>query len=54
MSVSKYLENNRSFADSDTEKRDIFTLYKNDINKADTKYRSKISAIFEQIPAFLS
>lgn len=54
MSVSKYLENNRSFVDSDTEKRDIFTLYKNDINKADTKYRSKISAIFEQIPAFLS
>ena len=54
MSVSKYLENNRSFADSDTEKRDILTLYKNDINKADTKYRSKISAIFEQIPAFLS
>ncbi len=54
MSVSKYLENNRSFVDSDTEKRDIFTLYKNDINKADTKYRSKISAIFEQIPVFLS
>ena len=54
MSVSKYLENNRSFADSDTEKRDILTLYKNDINKADTKYRSKISAIFEQISAFLS
>lgn len=54
MSASKYLENNRSFVDSDTEKRDILTLYKNDINKADTKYRSKISAIFEQIPAFLS
>lgn len=54
MSVSKYLENNHSYADSDTEKRDILTLYKNDINKADTKYRSKVAAIFEQVPAFLS
>lgn len=54
MSVSKYLENNRSFADSDAEKRDILTLYRNDINKADAKYRSKVASIFEQIPAFLS
>ena len=54
MSVLKYIENNRSFAESDIEKRDILTLYKNDINRADAKYRSKISSIYEQIPAFLS
>lgn len=54
MSVSKYLENNRSFADSDAEKRDILTLYRNDINKADVKYRSKVASVYEQIPAFLS
>ena len=53
-SVSAYLENNRSFVAADAEKRDILTLYKNDIGKADVKYRSRISSIFEQIPAFLS
>ena len=53
-SVAKYLENNRTFIESDTEKRDILELYRNDINKADVKYRSKIASIFEQIPAFLS
>ena len=53
-SVAKYLENNRTFLASDMEKRDILELYRNDINKADVKYRSKIASIFEQIPAFLS
>ena len=53
-SVAKYLENNRTFIESDNEKRDILELYRNDINKADVKYRSKIASIFEQIPAFLS
>lgn len=53
-SVAKYLENNRTFLEPDTEKRDILELYRNDIHKADVKYRSKIASIFEQIPAFLS
>ncbi|MBO4322551.1 MAG: ATP-binding protein [Clostridia bacterium] len=53
-SVAKYLESNRTFIESDTEKRDILELYRNDINKADIKYRSKIASVFEQIPAFLS
>ena len=53
-SVAKYLENNRTFLEPDAEKRDILGLYRNDINKADAKYRSKIASIFEQIPAFLS
>lgn len=54
MSVSKYLNSNRSFAAADAEKRDILTLYENDINKADIKYRSKVASVFAQIPAFLS
>lgn len=53
-SVSAYLENNRSFHMADAEKRDILTLYRNDIGKADVKYRSRVLSIFEQIPAFLS
>ena len=53
-SISAYLENNRSFHMADAEKRDILTLYRNDIGKADVKYRSRILSIFEQIPAFLS
>ena len=52
--LAKYLENNRNFAVADSEKRDILTLYRNDIEKADKTYRSKIAAIFEQIPSFLS
>ena len=54
MSVSKYLKNNRDFSSADVEKRDILTLYNNDINKADVKYRSKVASIFAQIPSFLS
>lgn len=54
MSVSKYLKNNRDFSAADVEKRDILTLYTNDINKADVKYRSKVASIFAQIPSFLS
>lgn len=52
--VSKYVDNGRSFIAADEEKRDILTLYKNDISKIDARYRSKVSSIFEQIPSFLS
>lgn len=52
--VSKYIENNRSFSAADLEKRDILSLYEEDINKADLKYRSKVLSIFKQIPSFLS
>lgn len=52
--VSKYIENNRSFSAADAEKRDILTLYEEDINKADLKYRSKVLSIYKQIPSFLS
>ncbi|MBQ0099292.1 MAG: AAA family ATPase, partial [Firmicutes bacterium] len=40
--VASYLSNNRSFAEADIEKRDILSLYTNDINKADVTYRKKV------------
>ena len=54
MSISKYLEKDRSFAAADAEKRDIITLYRNDIAKADVRYRTRVQSIFDQIPSFLS
>ncbi|MBQ7010187.1 MAG: ATP-binding protein [Clostridia bacterium] len=53
-SLRAYLENGRSFYASDSEKRDILSLYRNDIGKADVRYRTRIASVFEQIPAFLS
>ncbi len=53
-SLSAYLENNRSFEMADMEKRDILTLYRNDIMKIRSGYRSSVLSIFDQIPAFLS
>ena len=53
-SLAAYLENNRSFEMADMEKRDILTLYRNDIMKIKSGYRSSVLSIFDQIPAFLS
>lgn len=53
-SVSAYLNNGRSFADADAEKRDILTLYRNDMMRIGAKYRSRVISIFDQIPSFLS
>lgn len=52
--IEKYIDNNRSFAAADIEKRDILSLYRNDISKIDRNYRSKVLSIFDQIPSFLS
>ncbi len=52
--VLAYKNNGRDFAAADIEKRDILDLYRDDIRKAARKYRSKVSAIFENIPAYLS
>ena len=52
--VAKYLLNGKDFALADKEKRDILNLYKNDIMKIKDSNRSKVLAIFDQIPAFLS
>ena len=53
-SVDKYINNSRSFVEADSEKRDILTLYRNDISKIEGPYKSKVASIFEQIPTFLS
>lgn len=52
--VVAFKENGRDFAAADLEKRDILELYKDDIKKAAKKYNSRASAIFENIPAYLS
>lgn len=53
-SVVAYLENGRDFYASDVEKRDILELYRDDIKKVSKRYHSKVSALFENIPAYLS
>ena len=52
--VLAYKKNDRDFTAVDVEKRDILDLYRNDIRKAAKKYNSRVSAIFENIPAYLS
>lgn len=53
-SVIAFLESRKDFDKADTEKRDILSLYRSDIMKIDTKYRSKVLTIFDQIPGLLS
>lgn len=52
--IVAYKTNGRDFHAADIEKRDILGLYKDDIKKAAKKYKSKASAIFENLPGFLS
>ena len=53
-SVAAYMNSAKSFQKADQEKRDILSLYRDDIMKIDNRYQSKVLAIFDQIPAFLS
>lgn len=53
-SVAAYMNSAKSFQKADLEKRDILSLYRDDIMKIDNRYQSKVLAIFDQIPAFLS
>lgn len=52
--VVAYKNGDRDFALADIEKRDILNLYRDDIRKAARRYNSKVSALFENIPAYLS
>ena len=52
--VVSFRNNGRDFAAADIEKRDILELYRDDIRKAAKRYNSRVSAIFENIPAYLS
>ena len=52
--VLAYKNGNRDFFAADIEKRDILNLYRDDIKKSAKKYNSRVSAIFDNIPAYLS
>ena len=52
--VLLFIENHKDFSMADKEKRDILKLYREDIMKIDVRYRSKVLAIFDQIPGLLS
>jgi len=52
--LSAYLQNGRDFTSCDEEKRDILRLYREDIMKIGNQYRSKVLAIYDQIPGLLS
>ncbi len=54
MSVVAFLEGHKDFGKADLEKRNILALYRNDIMKISARYRSKVLAIFDQIPGLLS
>ena len=53
-SVVAYFEGGRDFFLADKEKRRILDLYRDDIKKAAKRYKSKVSALFEYIPGYLS
>ena len=53
-SVLAYIENDRDFRRADMEKRDILEMYRSDIMKIHSSYKSGVIALFDQIPAFLS
>lgn len=53
-SVVLYVENHKDFEFADQEKRDILDLYRSDIMKIKAQYRSKVIAIYDQIPGLLS
>lgn len=52
--VVAFAKNGRDFAAADIEKRDILGLYRDDIKKAAKRYNSRVSALFDNIPAYLS
>ena len=52
--IVAFTKNGRDFAAADIEKRDILDLYRDDIKKAAKRYKSRVSALFENIPAYLS
>ncbi|MBR4750710.1 MAG: ATP-binding protein [Thermoguttaceae bacterium] len=53
-SVLAFLESRKDFDKADEEKRDILSLYRSDIMKISARYKSKVLAIFDQIPGLLS
>lgn len=52
--VVLFISGGKDFGAADREKRDILALYRNDIMKIKTQYRSKVLAVFDNIPGLLS
>lgn len=52
--VLLFADNHKDSSAADKEKRDILKLYREDIMKINAQYRSKVLAIFDQIPGLLS
>ncbi|MCR4673246.1 MAG: AAA family ATPase [Lachnospiraceae bacterium] len=52
--VVLFVTGGKDFSQVDAEKREILNLYRNDIMKIHSQYRSKVLAIFDQIPGLLS
>ena len=53
-SILAYIGNDRDFRRADMEKRDILEMYRSDIMKIRSSYKSGVIALFDQIPSFLS
>lgn len=53
-SVVAYISNQKDFFKADEQKKSILNLYIDDIKKSATKYESKVSVLFDNIPGFLS
>ena len=53
-SVLAFLQNGRSFEGADRIKRDILSLYRDDIMKIKARYKNKVLSLFDQIPGLLS
>ena len=53
-SILAYIGNDRDFRRADMEIRDILEMYRSDIMKIRSSYKSGVIALFDQIPSFLS
>ena len=52
--VSVYIESHKNFGEADRVKRNILNLYREDMMKINAKYRSRVIAIYDTLPALLS
>ena len=52
--VSAYIDSHKDFGAADSIKRNILSLYREDIMKINAKYRSRVIALYDMIPALLS
>ncbi|MCD8200769.1 MAG: AAA family ATPase [Clostridia bacterium] len=52
--VSRFVETGKSLTAADAVKRRILNLYREDIRKISSPYKSKVTAIYDQMPGLLS